>query len=652
MAQEDTAGADEARLLHESAMAEARFRGLVEVAPDAIVTVDSKGRLVLVNGQTEALFGYQRQELLGQPVELLLPERFQLGHVSHRTNYVHSPRIRPMGSGLELLGRRKDGTEFPVEISLGPVETDGDLLIIATIRDVTERKRVEETLKRQTAQLRHQADLIDLANDAIIVITPDRSIVSWNRGSQKLYGWTSQEAVGRPLHELLQARYPESREAVDEALSRDGKWEGELAHIRKDGEQVLVESHQIIVQEQDGSVEGILAINRDITERRRAEEQSEAARREAEEANRAKSEFLSRMSHELRTPLNAILGFSQLLSLEQLTDEQTDSVDHILKAGRHLLELINEVLDISRIEAGRLSLSLEPVSVDEVLRETLDLVRPMAQERSISLHEERREDGVHVLADRQRIRQVLLNLLTNAVKYNQKDGDVRITTATTAEGRFRISVSDTGSGIDAEKKSRVFTPFDRLGAEQGDVEGTGLGLALSKALMDAMGGTIGVESTPGLGSTFWLELPRADSLLQGEEIAADGAGVEAALPEARAVLYIEDNVPSAQLMERIFSRWPNVKLISAMQGGLGVDLARQHRPDLILLDLHLPDIHGLEVLQRLRLDPGTHQIPVVVTSADATPGQIARLRAAGADEYLTKPLDIIRFSEVVRKFLK
>jgi CheY-like chemotaxis protein len=213
-------------------------------------------------------------------------------------------------------------------------------------------------------------------------------------------------------------------------------------------------------------------------------------------------------------------------------------------------------------------------------------------------------------------------------------------------------VWDTGPGIDAEKKSRVFTPFDRLGAEQGDVEGTGLGLALSKALMDAMGGTIDVESTPGLGSTFWVELPRADSLLEGEEITADGAGVDAALPEARTVLYIEDNVPSAQLMERIFSRWPNVKLISAMQGGLGVDLARQHRPDLILLDLHLPDIQGLEVLQRLRLDPGTHQIPVVVTSADATPGQIARLRAAGADEYLTKPLDIIRFSEVVRKFLK
>jgi CheY-like chemotaxis protein len=291
------------------------------------------------------------------------------------------------------------------------------------------------------------------------------------------------------------------------------------------------------------------------------------------------------------------------------------------------------------------------VSVDEVLRETLDLVRPLAQERTISLLEENRESGVYVLADRQRIRQVLLNLLTNAVKYNHNEGNVRIDCAPAGEGRLRISVQDTGPGIDAEKRSRVFTPFDRLGAEQGDVEGTGLGLALSKALMEAMGGTIGVESAPGFGSTFWLELPRTDSLLKGEDRAASGVGVEVAL-EARTVLYIEDNVPSAQLMERIFSRWPNVKLISAMQGRLGVELARQHRPDLILLDLHLPDIQGLEVLQRLRLNPETRLIPVVVTSADATPGQIARLRAAGADEYLTKPLEIVRFSEVVRKFLE
>jgi signal transduction histidine kinase len=438
---------------------------------------------------------------------------------------------------------------------------------------------------------------------------------------------------------------------VDRALAAEGRWDGEITQIRKDGEQILVESHQIILQGPDGTAEGVLAINRDITERRRAEESSEAARREAEEANQAKSDFLSRMSHELRTPLNAILGFSQLLELEPLTHEQHDSVDHVLSAGRHLLELINEVLDISRIEAGRLSLSLEPVAVDEVMRETVDLVRPLAQARRIRLEEDVRDPNLYVLADRQRIRQVLLNLLTNAVKYNQEHGSVNVACSPSVDGRLRISVKDTGPGIDAEKISRVFTPFDRLGAEQGEVEGTGLGLALSKALLEAMGGSIGVESTVGVGSTFWVELPRTESQFHDDALSgADGA--EPALAQARTVLYIEDNVPSAQLMERIFSRWPDIKLISAMQGGLGVELARQHVPDLILLDLHLPDIQGLEVLQKVRSDPSTRNIPVVVTSADATPGQIARLRTAGADEYLTKPLDILKFSEVVRKFLE
>ena len=511
--------------MHETAVAEARFRGMVEVSPDAIVTIDREGQIVLVNGQTETLFGYARAEMLGQPVEMLMPERLQGLHTHHRSSYVEMPRIRPMGANLELLGRRKDGSEFPIEISLGPIEVDGQLLVISTIRDVTERKRNEAALQ--------------------------------------------------------------------------------------------------------------------------------AAREEAEAANEAKSEFLSRMSHELRTPLNAILGFSQLLQMESLSADQRDSVDHILRAGRHLLELINEVLDISSIEAGRLSLSPEPVAIEELLREAQDLVRPLAMEHSVRLEDSTPLTGLHALADRQRLRQVMLNLLTNAVKYNRRGGAVTLSASVTPAGRLLISIAETGKGIASAQMSRLFTAFDRLGAEQTAVEGTGLGLALSKRLVEAMDGIMGVESIVGEGSTFWVELPLTESAaLAGARLGEDALrSLEPAMASTKNILYIEDNIDSFELMERIFSHWPGVKLLPAMQGRIGLELARQHHPDLILLDIHLPDIGGLEVLQRLRADPATRDIPVVVTSADATQSQIDRLLGAGADYYLTKPIDVPHFAEVVRRHL-
>jgi signal transduction histidine kinase len=423
----------------------------------------------------------------------------------------------------------------------------------------------------------------------------------------------------------------------------------ELWALRKDGSEMPVEISLGPV-EVDGELL-VIATIRDITERRQNEALIESARREAEEANSAKSDFLSRMSHELRTPLNAILGFSQLLAMEDLDGEQRDSVDHIVRAGKHLLELINEVLDISRIEAGRLSLSPEPVSVDELLREALDLVRPLAAEGSITLSEDPRDEEQFILADRQRLRQVMLNLLTNGVKYNVEGGKVTVSCQPSGP-RMRLTVADTGRGIPENQIARLFTPFERLDAEQTGVEGTGLGLTLSKRLVEAMNGTIGVVSKPGLGSEFWVELPVAESLAdQVERAGLTGPAIEEPPGPPRIVLYIEDNSASARLMERIFGRWRNVKLIWAMQGRIGIDLARQHHPDLILLDLHLPDIQGIEVLEKLRADPATRAIPIIVASADATPGQIARLRAAGADEYLTKPIDVARFNELMRERL-
>jgi PAS domain S-box-containing protein len=375
-------------------------------------------------------------------------------------------------------------------------------------------------------------------------------------------------------------------------------------------------------------------LQHEIAERRRAEE-------DADRANRAKSDFLSRMSHELRTPLNGILGFAQLLQMESLPADQEQSVAHILKAGRHLLGLINEVLNISRIEAGHLQLSVEPVPVGETLRAAIDLVRPLAAQRDIELSDGVAGDHRHVLADRQRLQQILLNLLSNAVKYNRTRGAVAVSCEERSAGRLRILVADTGHGISPDKLERLFTPFDRLGAEGTDVEGTGLGLTLSKYLVEAMGGTLEVTSEVGVGSTFAVELPLTAAPVDGLKLPSASPTVHAERPEGRmVVLYIEDNVSNLRLVEQVLARRPQTTLLSAMQGQLGLDLAREHRPDLILLDLHLPDVPGDEVLRRLHEEPRTRGIPVVILSADATPGQVERLLAAGAQAYLTKPLDI------------
>ena len=382
--------------------------------------------------------------------------------------------------------------------------------------------------------------------------------------------------------------------------------------------------------------------------RKQAEAEMIRSRDEADRANRAKSEFLSRMSHELRTPLNAILGFAQLLEMDQLKEDQLESVAHIRKGGRHLLDLINEVLDIARIESGKLSLSLEPVDLIAVIEESMAMMEPLAAEKDIRLDRtfEVSSTDRYVKADRQRLKQIILNLVSNGIKYNRPGGSVTVTGRDFGD-RFGFEVLDTGLGFSEKDLESLFTPFDRLGAENSDVEGTGLGLALSKRLAEAMGGDIEVVSELGRGSTFLMGLPKAEDPVpvQGAASAAEGA---APSPSADVtLLYIEDNLSNLQLVERILHHRPQVELLSAMQGRLGIDLARKHAPDLILLDVNLPDIPGGEVLRTLKSDPRTARIPVVMLSADATSGQIERNKAAGADDYLTKPLDVAGFLHLI-----
>jgi signal transduction histidine kinase/ActR/RegA family two-component response regulator len=382
----------------------------------------------------------------------------------------------------------------------------------------------------------------------------------------------------------------------------------------------------------------------------------ETAREAADVANRSKSSFLSRMSHELRTPLNAVLGFAQVLDLDDLDPNQQEAVDQILRGGKHLLGLINEVLDISRIETGDLALSAESVLVSDVVGETVDLIRPLAEQRSIQIHADHHVgENIHVFADRQRLKQVLLNLLSNAVKYNRLHGSVTISCARPDPTRLRIRVADTGPGIRGEQLGKVFVPFERLGAERTDIEGTGIGLALSRRLAEAMGGTVDLESVPGEGSTFWVELPVVEGPLERyERLQGDhpqSQAVSSTDERRQTLLYIEDNLANLKLVQRVVAHRNDVDIIPAMQGRLGLELATEHQPALILLDLHLPDIPGDQVLQELRSNSATASIPVVVVSADATLGQQQRLLSAGALAYLTKPYEVQELLRIIDEAL-
>jgi len=382
---------------------------------------------------------------------------------------------------------------------------------------------------------------------------------------------------------------------------------------------------------------------------------------EARSANQAKSAFLSSMSHELRTPLNAILGFAQILTSDTLPstlEQKKEFASHILKSGRHLLTLINEILDLAKVESGTVTLSMEPVALSDTLLEVRTMVEPIAAGRGVRvLFPE--TPGAVLLADRTRLKQVLLNLLSNAVKYNREAGAVVVTCEQVAPDRLRLSVQDTGAGLAAEQVAALFQPFNRLGQEGGSQEGTGIGLVVTKRLVELMGGQIGVTSSPGVGSVFWIELATTAPLAAptGETQAAAVALDKAAAPAGEQdtvphlVLYVEDNPANLRLVEEIVRFRADLRLLSAHDGHVGLSLARAHRPEIILMDLNLPGMSGIEVLRQLRADPETADIPVIALTANAMPRDIERGLAAGFTRYLTKPIDIDKFTEAINSTL-
>ncbi|WP_349959145.1 PAS domain S-box protein [Rhizobium sp. ZPR3] len=468
-------------------------------------------------------------------------------------------------------------------------------------------------------------------------------VVSWNSGAERITGYKADEVIGGHFSTF----YPEETRRTHPAqeLSQAktyGRVEDEGWRIRKDGSRFWANVVVTALQDDQGKSRGFSKITRDMTDRKKAEEALLAARQEAERASRAKSEFLSRMSHELRTPLNSILGFGQILEMDLRDEESQSSVKQILTAGRHLLSLIDEVLDIARIEAGRMDLLIEQIDVTEVLREAIALARPLARERNIDLHLDDAELArAYSHADRRRLLQVLLNLLSNAIKFNHAGGSVTVAARRNRAEELAIEISDSGGGIAADEIERLFQPFERLGKDRNATSGTGLGLALSKHLMEAMGGGLELVRTSHLGSVFSLHLPVSESNEHTEQ--AQSAPITAIGTRSGGiakVLCVEDNPHNLSLVENAMTRSFDCKVIPAILGEQGLALAVEHQPDLILLDLDLPDISGLDVLLRLKSDRRTQAIPVVVVSADATGESRQKAKAGQAAGYLTKPLDL------------
>lgn len=504
-------------------------------------------------------------------------------------------------------------------------------------QEIVERIAAEKSLNQSRQQIE---EFFENASIGLLLIGPDGTIARANRMELQTMGYPAEEYVGKDYFRF-NADPAAGRRLIDRLWNGESLDACETQVICKDGSIKTIALSGNVRLNEEGQIVHARCFTRDITALKEAEA-AERARLEAERASSAKSEFLSRMSHELRTPMNAILGFAQLLQLEDLTEEEEESVSQIRSAGEHLLRLINEVLDISRIEAGALTISLEPVSLQDVTAEVASLIMPLAQQREITVSVELGEfTAGHVLADRQRLTQIILNLVSNAVKYNRKSGSVWIRASQLPGSLLRISVVDTGPGIPANRLHQIFQPFERLGAEVTAIEGTGLGLAFSKRLVEAMGGSIGFETGEG-GSTFYVDLPSVQSQMAILEQARQEVTAAAKLPagEQRCVLLIEDNLSNIRLMEKIFQAREDVKLLVALQGHLGFELAVQHTPDLILLDLNLPDCHGIDLLKRLKGLDETADIPIVVVSADATQSQIAKLIATGALKYLTKPVNV------------
>ena len=537
-------------------------------------------------------------------------------------------------------------------------------LLIGT--DNTARKQVEEERMKLDQRLRDQQfytrSLIESNIDAIMTTDPQGIITDVNKQMEALTGCTRDELIGAPFKKYFTD--PERAEASIKQVLAEGKVTNyELTACARDGKETVVSYNATTFYDRDRKLQGVFAAARDVTESKRLEQvlqerniELQSAKVIAEKANLSKSDFLSSMSHELRSPLNAILGFAQLMESDSPapTPNQKESIAQIQQAGWHLLRLINEILDLAKIESGVLSLHPESVSLAEVMAECQGMIEGLARKRGILMTFPQFDIPCFVHADRTRLKQILINFLSNAIKYNREQGTVEVKYAASASGHIRVSIQDTGAGLPPEKLAQLFQPFNRLGQEASGEEGTGIGLVVAKQLIEQMGGITGVESTVGVGSVFWFELLPAvepQSAVGNDEPQEPAPSQVQSDAKVRSLLYVEDNPANLKLVEQIIARRPDLRLLSAVTGNRGIEIARENQPEVILMDINLPDISGIEVLGVLRKYPDTAHIPVVAISANAMPHDIEKGMQAGFFRYLTKPIKVDEFMNALNAAL-
>ena len=647
------------------------------------IATDEKGVIQIFNVGAERMLGYAAADVVNKitPADISDPQEVIARAValSAELETTITPGFQALvfkaSRGIEdiyeLTYIRKDGSRFPAIVSVTALRDDQGAIIgyLLIGTDNSARKQVEAEQMKLDQRLRDQQfytrSLIESNIDAIMTTDPAGIITDVNKQMEALTGCTRDELIGAPFKNYFTD--PARAEAGIKQVLREKKVTNyELTACARDGKTTVVSYNATTFYDRDRKLQGVFAAARDVTERKlldhAIEEQNvelKRARAAAEKANLAKSDFLSSMSHELRSPLNAILGFAQLIKSDSPppTSSQTESIDQILHAGWYLLELINEILDLAQIESGRLALSREPTSLTEVMFECQAMIEPQAQKRGLKMTFPVFDVPCFVDADRTRLKQVLINLLSNAIKYNQPNGTV-VVDVDRVKGtpeRVRVSVKDSGAGLPPDMLLQLFQPFNRLGQERNAEEGTGIGLVMSKRLVELMGGEIGVESTVGFGSVFWFEL----NSTAAPQLAVDRAG-PAANPETqvqhgtplRTLLYVEDNPANLKLIEQLIARRKDMRLLTARDGDLGIQLARDNQPEVILMDINLPGISGIEALRILRADPATAHIPIVALSANAMPRDIEKGLQAGFFRYLTKPIKVDEFMQTLDEVLE